>query len=160
MNRANAFTLIEVLLAISLMVVISSFIFGWLRHSSSQIQTSGVTLKNDRAVLQAIMLMRKDIAQSSAGTGPKLENETTLRMRCRSSIHGQALHQISYIVQDNKLFRQRDHQAARFLCEHYAIGFEGRDSDADNDTAATIYFWWQADAHDDELTHKMSLSMP
>lgn len=157
MNQTRAFTLIEVLLAISLMVVISSFIFGWLRHSSSQIQVSGISLKNDRAVLQAIMLMRQDIAQSSGDTKAELEDETTLRVRCRSSINGQALHHISYLIQDNKLFRQRDRQAPRFLCEHYAVGFEGRD--ADDGTGPTIYFWWQTDEHDTG-THKMSLSMP
>lgn len=145
MKQSQAFTLLELLLAISLMVLLSTFIFTWLKQSAAQIHTVQQQLRDERSIFQAVSILRQDILLASHKQRTAQLNdaqELKLLSHHQSSNMDSGLQTINYFVDQARLFRRVNAEAPRFVCQAHALGLDTVESETDSETSYLI-LWWQ-----------------
>ncbi len=116
MNK-RAFTLLEILLALSLLSVLSTFVFGWLVHSQQHIRESHQALETKRSLFQAVMLMRQDLLHQVGDNPLQIAEETlTLQTHFHTITDPRLAHQVTYQIENEHILRQINQDAPRLLC--------------------------------------------
>lgn len=136
-TAGHAFTLLEVLLALSLLVILSALISGWLLQAQRDVGEQQQRLQQQRGLTQAITLLRHELLQqvdgpqtlptlggfagdTSAGTAEQareLRLRSTFRLGADPRSERQdSLQDIRYTIADGVLYRQCNQAAARMVC--------------------------------------------